>query len=205
MKIFIIGKGKAGKSAFSFFKEIKKKVHFFKKKSRIKKKCFLIDLSNRKKIKFILKKCYKKKIKVIIGTTGFNKNDIKKIKLFSKKIPIFICCNFNFFFWKFLEIVKEAKKLLHNKKTAILEKHSLKKKDCPSGSSLVLGKIIKPTSINSFRYSNTLGTHRVYFFDRRNEVSIEHKCKKKIGMFNTLPKFLFFLKKKRKGLFVYPK
>ncbi|UOQ38064.1 4-hydroxy-tetrahydrodipicolinate reductase [Candidatus Vidania fulgoroideae] len=208
MKLILIGKGNAGKSAFRFLKNIKKsKILKFSrklKKKNIEKRCFLIDLSNRKNLNTILKKSYEKKTKIILGTTGYNKKDINKIKTFSKKNPIFICANFNFFFWKFLNIIKYAKKVLPKKRTSILEKHNLNKKDCPSGSSKILTKILKPVSLNSVRYSNTIGIHEVFFYDKKNELLLKHKCKKRSNMFKTLPKFLLFLRKKKKGLFIYP-
>ncbi|UOQ27920.1 4-hydroxy-tetrahydrodipicolinate reductase [Candidatus Vidania fulgoroideae] len=208
MKLTLIGKGNAGRFAFHFLRNIKKiKIIKFSRKLKrknIKKRCFLIDFSNRENLNIILKKCYEKNIKIILGTTGYKKKDIRKIKIFSKKNPIFICANFNSFFWKFLNIIKHTKKVLPKKKTSILEKHGLNKKDCPSGSSKILKKILKPVSLNSVRYSNTIGIHEVFFYDSGNELLLKHKCKKRNKIFNTLPKFLLFLKKKKKGLFVYP-
>lgn len=201
MKIFLFGNGKASKYAFE---ELKKNniidLHKFSKK-KIIRKSILIDLSNKKYIKFLIRKCIKNKTKLILGTTGYSKKDILLIKNASKKIPIFICQNFNKNFWQFIKILKFSKKILKKYKNSIIETHSIKKKDSPSGSSFIISKITKPYSINSIRILNSLGKHIVIFSNGKSTLKLEHVCNKKNGMFSLLKKTLKYIIKKKRGFF----
>ncbi|MGX7583127.1 dihydrodipicolinate reductase C-terminal domain-containing protein [Candidatus Vidania fulgoroideorum] len=200
MKILLTGSGRAKKNILLFFKnykqfKIKNIKNFFSYKNNI-----LLDFSNRSKIKFILKKCILKNIKIIIGTTGYNDNDLSIIKKVSKIIPIFMSSNFSKSFKTFTKVVNFVKKKFYKYDTSIVETHNLNKEDFPSGSSKILSNIVNPVSINSIRYSNVLGKHKIFFYKEGISVVLEHICSRN-DIFSLLIKAIKFIKKKKKGFF----
>ena len=83
----------------------------------------------------------KLKKKVVIGTTGFNKNQEKQIKMYSKKIPILKAGNMSLGVNLLMYLTEIASKSLNDEYLSkIIEIHHRHKKDYPSGTALMLGK-----------------------------------------------------------------
>ncbi|MGX7576936.1 dihydrodipicolinate reductase C-terminal domain-containing protein [Candidatus Vidania fulgoroideorum] len=206
MNIFLSGKGKIGKY---LKKDLKKynvvscgKNDFKKKKKKIKNSDIIIDFSNKKRTFEILKECLKKKKKLIIGTTGFNKKEIIKIKKYSKKIPIFFEYNINKNFYYFTKILKKSSKYFKNFNFHLIEIHRKKKKDIPSGTYFNICKEIKKKiPYSSIRICNEKGKHKILIYNKNEKIEISHEIKNRKCLSENIIKICKYIKKKSKGMY----
>ena len=91
----------------------------------------------------ILKIASKQKKKVVIGTTGFSKKEEYLIKKFSKKISILKAGNMSLGVNLLMYLTEIASESLGKKfLSKVYEVHHKHKKDYPSGTALMLGKVI---------------------------------------------------------------
>ena len=136
----------------------------------------------------VLKIASKLKKKVIIGTTGFDKNQEKLIKNYSRIIPILKAGNMSLGINLLMYLTEiTSKSLGNNFKSKIFEVHHKHKIDYPSGTALMLGKgialgknknlsnIIGKKFLNKkkFPFSNKLNFNSI----RRGEIIGEHEVK----------------------------
>ena len=150
----------------------------------------------------ILKIASKLKKKVVIGTTGFNRNEEKQIKKYSKKIPILKAGNMSLGVNLLMYLTEIASKSLNEKYLSkIFEVHHKHKKDYPSGTALMLGKGIadgknknlynligkkflnkksfpygKKINFNSIRKGEIIGEHEVKFSSGKEIITLNHEA-----------------------------
>jgi 4-hydroxy-tetrahydrodipicolinate reductase len=150
----------------------------------------------------ILKMASKLKRKVVIGTTGFNKNQEKQIKKYSKKIPILKAGNMSLGVNLLMYLTEIASKSLNEEYfSKIFEVHHKYKKDFPSGTALMLGKGIadgknkdledlmgkkflnknsfpygKKINFNSLRKGEIIGEHEVKFSSGKEIITLNHEA-----------------------------
>jgi 4-hydroxy-tetrahydrodipicolinate reductase len=150
----------------------------------------------------ILKIASKLKRKVVIGTTGFNKNQEKQIKKYSKKIPILKAGNMSLGVNLLMYLTEIASKSLNDQYLSkIFEVHHKHKKDYPSGTALMLGKGIadgknkdlynligkkflnkksfpygKKINFNSLRKGEIIGEHEVKFSSGKEIITLNHEA-----------------------------
>ncbi|WP_458659071.1 dihydrodipicolinate reductase C-terminal domain-containing protein [Candidatus Vidania fulgoroideorum] len=212
IKILLSGyTGDVGKKIFKILtkeKNINLKYFLNKKNSKrkiknyVKKSDLIIDFSIKHFAIKLLKWCNFYKKKIIIGTTGFSKNELKKIKIYSKTIPIFLDYNMNDIFQKFLSILKYSFRILNKMDSHLIEIHKKKKKDYPSGSYYkICGIAEKKLSFSSIRLSNEIGVHKIIFQDKFNKITMSHSGLKKCAFLKNIKNIIFFIIKKRYGLF----
>ena len=102
----------------------------------------IIDFSIPKCTFQILEIASKLNKKVVIGTTGFSKKEEILIKKFSKKIPILKAGNMSLGINLLMYLTEIASNSLgKNFLSKIFEIHHKHKKDYPSGTALMLGKV----------------------------------------------------------------
>ena len=132
----------------------------------------IIDFSHHSAIEEVLAYATKTKTPLVIATTGFNEQELNKIREASKIIPIFHSSNMSLGVNVLVKLVKEAAKALNGFDIEIIEKHHNKKLDAPSGTAVMIADGIKevlPESEYIYgrhgrsdkRSSNEIGIHAV--------------------------------------------
>ncbi|MGX7576513.1 dihydrodipicolinate reductase C-terminal domain-containing protein [Candidatus Vidania fulgoroideorum] len=200
--------GSIGKKLFALKSNILKYNNFLNKSSnlkkfkKIKKSNILIDFSIPNNTLKLIYFCLKYKKNIIIGTTGFDKNQMKFIKKSSKYISVFLDYNYNYNFYLYLLILKFSYFVLKNMKILILESHRYKKLDKPSGSYYKICRFLN----NKFHYlskriGDEKGIHEMIFHDKYNYIKIEHKIFSRKSLIKNIESIVFFMINKKKGLY----
>lgn len=145
----------------------------------------------------MLEYAVKKHIPIVIATTGFTEEEEKKIKGYSKSLPIFKSSNMSFDINLMSKIVSEVAKKLYDSDIEIIETHHNQKKDSPSGTALLLANAINEVFDNkkeyvfdrhskkekrstneigfsSIRGGNIVGEHTVQFYSPYETFEIKH-------------------------------
>lgn len=132
----------------------------------------IIDFSHHSTIDDTLLYATKTKTPLVIATTGFNDEELIKIKNASNIIPIFHSSNMSLGVNVLVKLVKEAAKALNGFDIEIIEKHHNKKLDAPSGTAVMIAngvKYVLPDSEYIYgrhgrsdkRFSNEIGIHAI--------------------------------------------
>ena len=132
----------------------------------------IIDFSHHSTIEDTLSYATKTKTPLVIATTGFNDEELGKIKEASNIIPIFHSSNMSLGVNVLIKLVKEAAKALNKFDIEIIEKHHNKKLDAPSGTAVMIANGVKEVLPDSEyvygrhgrsdkRHSNEIGIHAV--------------------------------------------
>ena len=193
-------------SALTENKLVKKKIYGIKpelnSKNAFKKADVIIDFTTPECTLEILKIAAKLKKRVLIGTTGFNQNQEKIIKTYSKKIPILKAGNMSLGINLLMYLTEIASKSLNEEYLSkIFEVHHKHKKDYPSGTALMLGKGIadgknkslynligkkflnkksfpygNKINFNSIRKGEIIGEHEVKFSSGKEIITLNHEA-----------------------------
>jgi len=167
-----------------------------------------------------------KKGKIVIGTTGFEKEQIEKIKEIAKEIPVFLSPNMSLGVNLFFEIIKYATRILKNYEIEIKEIHHHFKKDSPSGTAKKIAEIIcnerklkideilkygrrgimgerkfEEIGIHSLRIGDIVGEHYVYFGGTGEIIEISHRCYNRESFALGALSAVKYIYKKEKGLY----
>jgi len=129
-----------------------------------------------------LETAVKNKKAMVIGTTGFSKDEVEKIKSASGKIPIVFSPNMSIGANLMFKITEEtAKALGKDYEVEIVEAHHRQKKDAPSGTAKRLGEAVskvkgKTPPIHSVRLGDIVGDHSVIFAGKCERIEITHRA-----------------------------
>lgn len=157
----------------------------------------IIDFSIPKATFNILEYAKKNKIPIVIATTGFTEEENKKIKEYSKNIPIFKSANMSFDVTMMKNLLKQIAPKLEGADIEITEIHHNRKIDAPSGTAQMLADTINKSlggkyhceynrhdkhekrdkyeiGMNSIRGGNIVGEHIVQFFGEFETFEIKH-------------------------------
>lgn len=127
---------------------------------------------------------YKKAM--VIGTTGLDAQQMEKIRMASKTIPIIFSPNMSLGVNLVFRLVKEAAaRLGKDYKIDIAEAHHRHKKDAPSGTAKRLAELIKQNpnhksediKIDSIRKGEIVGDHQIRFDGPKDTIIIKHSAK----------------------------
>jgi 4-hydroxy-tetrahydrodipicolinate reductase len=170
-------------------------------KSFAGKKAVILDFSTPGATLQYLSFALERRFPMVIGTTGFEKNQMDRMKKASEKIPIVyatnMCVGVNLLF----KLVGEAAQILGTDYDAeIIEIHHRFKKDAPSGTAQTLAEKIararkdfpsnlvhgregmtggrKPgeIGIHAVRAGDVIGEHTVIFSNLGERIEIGHRC-----------------------------
>lgn len=161
----------------------------------------IIDFSHHSTIDDTLSYAIKTKTPLVIATTGFNDEELEKIKESSNIIPIFHSSNMSLGVNVLVKLVKEAAKSLNGFDIEIIEKHHNKKLDAPSGTAVMIANGVKevlPDSeyiygrhgrsdkrssneigIHAIRGGTIVGEHTTIFAGHDEVVEIKHSAQSK--------------------------
>ena len=161
----------------------------------------IIDFSHHSTIDATLSYAIKTKTPIVIATTGFNEEELEKIKKASNIIPIFHSSNMSLGVNVLVKLVKEAAKSLNGFDIEIIEKHHNKKLDAPSGTAVMIANGVKevlPDSeyiygrhgrsdkrssneigIHAIRGGTIVGEHTTIFAGHDEVVEIKHSAQSK--------------------------
>jgi 4-hydroxy-tetrahydrodipicolinate reductase len=138
---------------------------------------------------------------IVIGTTGLSEEDIARIKVAAKTIPVVFSPNMSIGVNLLFRLVKEAAKAVPGYDMEIVELHHNQKKDAPSGTAVKLGRIIAETlgrdlskvgvygregiigprkkdeiGILAVRAGDIVGDHTVYFAGAGERIELTHRA-----------------------------
>ena len=161
----------------------------------------IIDFSHHSTINDTLSYATKTKTPLVIATTGFNEDELGRIKEASTIAPIFHSSNMSLGVNVLVKLVKEAAKALNEFDIEIIEKHHNKKLDSPSGTAIMIANGIKdvlpgseciygrygrsekrkPTEvgIHAIRGGTIVGEHTTIFAGHDDVVEIKHTAQSK--------------------------
>ena len=168
------------------------------------------------------------KTAVVIGTTGMTDEQKKKVKSYSKKIPILMSSNMSVGVNLLFNLVKQTAGSLKdiNYDIEISETHHKHKKDAPSGTALSLGeyaaegrkiklnksKVLDRTKKLTSRKKGDIGfsvtrggeiagEHTVSFIGTNDRVDLVHKANNRSIFVDGAIEAAIFISKKKTGLF----
>jgi len=168
------------------------------------------------------------KTALVIGTTGINNTQKNKIKIFSKKTPIFMSSNMSIGVNLLFNLVRQAASSLKDTDydIEIAETHHKHKVDAPSGTALSLGeyvargrkikldknkvldrtKSLKKRKDGDIGFSVTrggeiAGEHTVSFIGKNDRVDLIHKANNRSIFVKGALKASLFISKKKSGYF----
>lgn len=161
----------------------------------------IIDFSHHCAIDDVLTYATKTKTPLVIATTGFNEDELKRIKEASAVTPIFHSSNMSLGVNVLVKLVKEAAKLLNGFDIEIIEKHHNKKLDSPSGTAVMIANGVKEVlpedeciygrygrsekrkpseiGIHAIRGGTIVGEHTTIFAGHDEVVEIKHSAQSK--------------------------
>lgn len=146
----------------------------------------------------ILKYAKENQIPIVIATTGFNKQQLRKIEQLAKEIPIFKSSNMSLEINLMASLVQKVAQVLNESDIEIIETHHNKKIDSPSGTAILLADAInkvfngekeynfdrmskrekrdkKEIGFSAIRGGNIVGEHIVQFYGENETLEITHK------------------------------
>ncbi|MEG0895563.1 MAG: 4-hydroxy-tetrahydrodipicolinate reductase, partial [Oscillospiraceae bacterium] len=182
----------------------------------------LIDFSHPSALDKVLDFAVKNKIPAVIATTGYNQEQIAKIKEASKKVAIFFTFNMSLGINLLCDLAKRASCVLGKDfDIEIIEKHHNQKIDAPSGTAIMLANSVADDNtffeydrhskrkkrekneigIHSIRGGTIVGEHEVIFAGHDEVLTLSHLAMSKeifaVGAVNAA----IFLKDKSAGLY----
>ncbi len=157
----------------------------------------IIDFSNPSSLDALLTFAQKENTPLVLATTGYNEEQIEKIKKVAKNIPIFFSFNMSLGVNLIIGLAKKATEILGDGfDIEIIEKHHNQKVDAPSGTAIMLANAIDEVKgnaiyeydrhskrqkrskneigIHSVRGGTIVGEHEVIFAGEDEIVSIKH-------------------------------
>lgn len=113
----------------------------------------VIDFSNPAVLDDLLEYCLTNGVPAVLATTGYNEEQIAKIRKAAESIPVFFSFNMSLGINLLVQLAKKATSILGGQfDIEIVEKHHNQKLDAPSGTALMLADAINATLDNQYHY-----------------------------------------------------
>ena len=148
----------------------------------------VIDFTSPTAVLRNIEACLREKKNMVVGTTGWHSQaDAVREQVERAGVGVLHGANFSIGVNLFFETVRAAAQAArHGYSGQIFERHHQRKKDAPSGTSLVLQRIIQEASgaeleITSFREGDVVGLHEVIFNSPSDRIYLCHDAKSRQG------------------------
>jgi 4-hydroxy-tetrahydrodipicolinate reductase len=113
----------------------------------------IIDFSNPSSLEMLLEYALVNNVALVLATTGYDEEQIRKIKTASQQIPIFFTFNMSLGINLLVELAQKAASILGGQfDIEIVEKHHNQKIDAPSGTAIMIANAINETLNNEYHY-----------------------------------------------------
>ncbi len=129
----------------------------------------VIDFSSPSNLDAVLAYCFNKKAPAILCATGYTKEQVEKVKEYSKNLALFRSGNMSLGVNVLIDLVKKATESLEDFDIEIIEKHHNQKVDAPSGTALMLADAVKDVDDKKFY---TYGREGIVGKRDKNEIGI---------------------------------
>lgn len=165
-------------------------------------KCVVIDFTSPEASLEAARACAHSGSAVVIGTTGFNKEQVKSLESMAQETPIFWAPNMSVGINVLLRVLPELLKLLGDKyDLELMEIHHKFKKDAPSGTALKLAQVLAESQglsldehgvfcregiigerkdnemgVQTLRGGDVVGDHTVYFLGPGERIEVTHRA-----------------------------
>lgn len=159
----------------------------------------LLDFTHESTIDRVLQLGLDRGLPIVIGTTGYNEEQLNKIKEASTRIPILQATNMSLGMNLLFALVEQTASILKDKvDIEVLESHHNRKKDAPSGSAVTIVESIErglnelrkhqygregecprekgEIGIHSIRGGNIVGYHEANFINELESIKISHEA-----------------------------
>jgi 4-hydroxy-tetrahydrodipicolinate reductase len=148
----------------------------------------VIDFTVPASVMVHIEACLREKKNMVVGTTGwYGHLDSVRAEVEKAGVGFLYSANFAVGVNLFFDTVRAASEAAKHKYSGqIFERHHQHKKDAPSGTSLVLQRIIKDSSgteleITSFREGEVVGMHELIFDSPNDRIYLCHDAKSRNG------------------------
>jgi 4-hydroxy-tetrahydrodipicolinate reductase len=164
---------------------------------------------------------------MVIGTTGFTKDDLKKVSALTKKIPCVMASNMSMGVNLLLKVLQDIASVLGDGyDVEIIEAHHRMKKDAPSGTALKMAQVIadalkrtfdevavyarkgiigertpKEIGIQAIRAGDIVGEHTVIFGGLGERIEVTHKVSSRDTFARGALRATMWVHKKPAGLY----
>jgi 4-hydroxy-tetrahydrodipicolinate reductase len=141
------------------------------------------------------------KAPILVATTGFDKDERRKLESYADRVPILITANLSLGVAVLTDLVARASRALASYQLEILELHHAKKKDAPSGTAWQLGRAVaeargqdidrdaicaragevgargeREIGLQAVRGGDIIGEHTVYFIGEGERLELVHRA-----------------------------
>jgi 4-hydroxy-tetrahydrodipicolinate reductase len=198
MNFLILGRGKTGSLVAQYAAERHHRVHVLGADENRNARALtaevlrdvnaVIDFTTPAAVLDNIAACLREKKNMVVGTTGWHAQaDAIRAQVKKAGVGFLYGPNFSIGVNLFFETARAAAQAgSHGYSGQIFERHHQQKKDAPSGTSLVLQKIIKEASkaeleITSFREGDVVGLHEVIFDSPHDRIYLCHDAKSRRG------------------------
>ena len=198
MNFLVLGRGKTGSLVAQCARERHHHVHVLGTDDNENAKALttatlqnvdaVIDFTTPTAVLENIKACLREKKNMVIGTTGWYSHlDRVRSEVEQAGIGFLYGPNFSIGVNLFFETIRTAAEAAgHGYSGQIFERHHHTKKDAPSGTALVMQKILKEKSgaeleITSFREGDVVGLHELIFDSPNDRIYLCHDAKSRRG------------------------
>ncbi|MCB1117587.1 MAG: hypothetical protein KDK50_03275 [Chlamydiia bacterium] len=112
----------------------------------------------------------------IVGSTGHGPENFAAMERQAKKSPVLYAPNFSLGIALVNHFLKMIKQRIEINSSEITDIHHTEKRDMPSGTALMLSKLLNNPSINSIREKDVVGEHRILLNFDDEDIEIRHKA-----------------------------
>ena len=157
----------------------------------------IVDFSHHSCVSELLDFAEKNGIPTVVATTGHTPDEVERIHLAAKNIPVFFSANMSLGVALLVELAKTAALAMPDAEIEIIEKHHDRKIDAPSGTALMIADAIcqvRPEAyanlgrsgqgkrsadeigIHAIRMGNIVGEHEVLIGTQNQTITLKHEA-----------------------------